>query len=168
MHEAWLPITMFQFAVQATETEPQMLQLLAPNEAVVAISMEIRIGDAVGLMNIGIPSIIIKMLRQKFDQQWSMKKADSSLADQQRTLNLIGGASLYLDVRLRGATVSTADLLAAKVGDVLKLDWTIEKQPHLEINGVDKFAGVIVERGSKRCFRLEAPLSSGVRLPRRS
>ena len=59
---------------EAVETEPQLLHLLAPNEAVVAIGVEIRIGETVGMMNIAMPSIIIKMMRQKFDQQWSVRK----------------------------------------------------------------------------------------------
>jgi hypothetical protein len=27
------------------------------------------------MMNIGIPSIVVKMLRNKFDQQWSVRKS---------------------------------------------------------------------------------------------
>ncbi len=155
MKEAWEPITSFDFEVQATETEPQMLQLLAPNEAVVAISMEIRIGDATGMMNIGIPSIIIKMLRQKFDQQWSLRKSESSRSEQARMLKLIGNAKVYLDVRLEGPTVATQDLLTLEPGDVLKLDYPIDRPLHLEINGLDKYHGQIVENGRKRCFHLE-------------
>src|SRR5689334_10154735 len=45
--------------------------ILAPNEAVVAMSMEVRIGDNAGMLNIDTPSIVVKMLRHKFDQQWS-------------------------------------------------------------------------------------------------
>ena len=64
------------------ETEPQLLHLLAPNEAVVAIGIEVRIGEAVGMMNIAMPSIVIKMMRQKFDQQWSVRKTHASEAEQ--------------------------------------------------------------------------------------
>jgi flagellar motor switch protein FliM len=156
MQDAWQPITLFDFEVQATETEPQMLQLLAPNEAVVAISMEIRIGEATGMMNIGIPSIIIKMLRQKFDQQWSLRKSETSLADQARMLTQIGNAEIYLDVRLEGPTLAVQDLLALEPGHVLKLDYPINRPLHLEINGLDKYHGYIVDNGRKRCFHLDS------------
>lgn len=43
------------------------MNVLAPNEAVVAVGVEIHIAEAVGLMNIAVPSIVIKMMRQKFD-----------------------------------------------------------------------------------------------------
>ncbi|MGI8742389.1 MAG: flagellar motor switch protein FliM, partial [Bryobacteraceae bacterium] len=64
-------VTNMEFSIESHETDPQLLQILAPNEAVVAVSMEVRAGDHSGMMNIGIPSIIVKMLRHKFDQQWS-------------------------------------------------------------------------------------------------
>ena len=69
---------MIDFTIEAVETEPQFLQMLAPSEAVVAIGVEIRIGETVGMMNIAMPSIIIKMMRQKFDQQWSVRKSEST------------------------------------------------------------------------------------------
>ncbi|MEO8659946.1 MAG: flagellar motor switch protein FliM, partial [Bryobacteraceae bacterium] len=69
LQDAWHTVTKIEFKVESHETEPQLLQILAPNEAVVAIGVEIRIGETSGMMNLGIPSIIIKMLRQKFDQQ---------------------------------------------------------------------------------------------------
>src|SRR6266705_5705194 len=74
LRTSWHAVTTMDFSVDAHETEPQLLQILAPNEAVVAVSVEVRIGDTAGMMNIGIPSIIVKMLRQKFDQQWSVRK----------------------------------------------------------------------------------------------
>src|SRR6266852_4480772 len=70
---AWETVAKIAFSVEARETEPQLLQILSPNEAVVSIGLEIRVGDNTGLMNIGMPSIIIKMLRQKFDRQLSVR-----------------------------------------------------------------------------------------------
>src|ERR1700732_2121309 len=64
LRSAWLAVAAIEFAVEGMETEPQLLQILAQNEAVVAISIEVRIGDISGMMNLGIPSIIVKMLRQ--------------------------------------------------------------------------------------------------------
>lgn len=102
LREAWSPISQINFAIEAHETEPQLLQILAPNEAVVTVGMEIRIGEVAGMMNLGIPSIIIKMLRQKFDQQWSVRKSESTEEEQARILRLIKPAQLKFDARLQG------------------------------------------------------------------
>ena len=78
LKESWKGVTTIEFTIESMETEPQFLQILAPSVAVVAIAIEIRIGDIVGMMNIAMPSIIIKMMRQKFDQQWSVRKTQST------------------------------------------------------------------------------------------
>lgn len=155
MREAWRSVTLFDFEIQTTETDPQMLQILAPNEAVVAISMEVKIGEAVGLMNIGIPSIIIKMLRQKFDQQWSVRKAEITEAEVNRNLHLIRNSIIGMDVRLDGPTVSTQDLLRLEPGDVLSLDFSVDKPLRLKMNGLHRCNGFVVERGYRRAFEVE-------------
>src|SRR5271167_692124 len=52
---AWHAVTPLEFEIESHETEPGLLRILAPNEAVVAVSMEVRIGENAGMMNIGIP-----------------------------------------------------------------------------------------------------------------
>src|SRR5437763_11958448 len=64
---AWHTVADLDLVIESHETEPQLLQILSPNEAVVAVSLEVRVGDNAGMMNIGIPSIVVKMLRHKFD-----------------------------------------------------------------------------------------------------
>ena len=98
LRAAWQAVTSIDFAIESNETEPQLLQILAPNEAVVAISMEVRIGETAGMMNIGIPSIIVKMLRQKFDQQWSVRKTRPRREEQRRvvTPDSAGDESIWM------------------------------------------------------------------------
>src|SRR5258708_3860878 len=102
LQEAWTFVTPIDFTIENIETEPQFLQILAPTEAVVAVAIEIRIGDSIGMMNIAMPSIIIKMMRQKFDQQWSLRKSASTDQEQSRVLDLIRTANLGSEVLLSG------------------------------------------------------------------
>src|SRR5260370_22509185 len=77
MKTAWQTITPLEFTIEGHETEPQLLRILAPNEAVVTGSVEVHMADNSGMMNIGIPSIVIKMLRSKFDHQLAIRKSES-------------------------------------------------------------------------------------------
>lgn len=156
MKMAWEGVARFEFTIEGRETEPQMLALLAPSEAVVAVSLEVRIAESVGMINIGIPSIVIKMLRQKFDSQWLTRKAESSEQEQQRILRLLQPASLRLDARLSGPTIRTKDLLRLECGDILKLDYDVNRQLGLTINNILKWQGQAADNGRKRCFVLES------------
>src|SRR5579883_1966322 len=86
LRAAWMAVAAIDFGIESQETEPQLLQIMAQNEAVVAISIEVRIGETSGLMNLGIPSIIVKMLRNKIDAHRTVRKTQSSGDEHLRVL----------------------------------------------------------------------------------
>jgi flagellar motor switch protein FliM len=137
------------------ETEPQLLHLLAPNEAVVSIGVEVRIGESVGMMNIAMPSIVIKMMRQKFDQQWSVRKTHTNAGEQARVLRMLREGTLTLEARLEGPTLSMEALLGLSEGHLLTFDYPVERPVELLVNGTRKFIAQMVSTGRKRACLVE-------------
>jgi len=155
LREAWKPVTAVEFTIEASETEPQLLHILAPNEAVVAVGIEVRIGESVGMMNIAMPSIVIKMMRQKFDQQWSVRKTRASTVEQARVLRMVRDARMTLEARLEGPTLSVRDLLALSEGHLLTFDYPVERSVELLVNGTRKYTVQVVSTGKKRGCLIE-------------
>jgi flagellar motor switch protein FliM len=155
LKQAWNGITPIDFTIEARETEPQLLQVMAPNEAVVAIGLEVRMPDNSGMINIGMPSIIIKMLRQKFEQQWSVRRSESTPEEQSRVYRLLRPAALHLDARLQGPTLPVAEMARLRVDDVLKFDFPVERPLNLIVNGRLKYTGYVVTTGQKKAFSIE-------------
>lgn len=155
LKSAWHSVTNLDLSIETHETEPALLQILAPNEALVAISLEVRIGENSGMMNIGIPSIIIKMLRQKFDQQWSVRKTEVTEEEHSRILRLIKPANLTIDARLEGPTIAVEDMMRLDCGDVLTFDFVADKPLDMLVNGKLKFRGQIVASGRKKAFAIQ-------------
>jgi flagellar motor switch protein FliM len=155
LRESWKGITNIDFSIESMETEPQFLQILAPSEAVVTIAVEIRIGDSVGMMNIAMPSIIIKMMRQKFDMQWSVRKTESTDQEQMRILDLIRDSGMMLEARLEGPTIRMEDLIRLEQGDILSFDYPLRRPLECNINGRQKFRGRMVSSGEKLAFEVQ-------------
>lgn len=153
--EAWKGVTSIDFKIESMEKEPQLLQVLAPNEAVVAVGIEVRTGDSTGMMNMAMPAIIIKMMRQKFEQQWSVRKAESSEAEQQRMLGFLCDAVVELDSRLEGARFSVEDFLSLEEGDLVMFDHPLHRSVDGIINGKVKFKGQLVRVGNNKAFRID-------------
>jgi len=109
-------------------------------------------------MNLGIPSIIVKMLRQKFDQQWSVRKSESTEEEMQRMWRLLQPALFKFDARMTGPRLTVAQMLELKEGDVLDLDYPVQKPVDLYVNGARKFDGRVGTNGRKRVFRIETVL----------
>jgi flagellar motor switch protein FliM len=160
--EAWRFVTLIDFAIDTIETEPQFLQILAPTEAVVAVAIEIRIGDSIGMMNIAMPSIIIKMMRQKFDQQWSLRKSVSTEGEQARVLDLIRPSLLNSEVLLTGPQLLLRDLVNLECGDVVSFEYPANRALTMTLNGKEKFNGEMVASGRRAAFRVGQQLQGGL------
>jgi flagellar motor switch protein FliM len=155
LKEAWKSVAVINFKIEAIATEPQMVQILSPTEAVVAIAIEIRIGDSSGTLNVAIPAINIKMIGQKFEQQWMLRKTDPTEAEQSRMLNLLNNSLVRMDARLDGPRLKVGDLLDLEVGDCLKFDYLIEKKLQCLMNGKLKFQGHIIDFHNKRSLQVD-------------
>jgi flagellar motor switch protein FliM len=148
LRSAWQAVTNIDFVVESFSTEPQLLQM--PNEAVVAIRIEVRIGDAAGMMNIGIPAIIAKMLRQK------LLKTRATEEENSRVLRLIRPAMINLDARLQGPKLGMEALLNLQEGDLLAFDYPLDRPLDIMVNGKLKYQGEVVSTGRKRGFHIQS------------
>ena len=155
LKSAWRTVTPMDFTIESHEAEPQLLRILAPNEAVVAVAMEVKIGDNAGMMNIGIPSIVVKMLRHKLDQQWSARRTESTEAEQARILHLVRNSQMLLDSRLTGPALRVEELMELKEGDVISFDYPVRHLLDLSLNGMLKYRGRIVAADGKRGFQID-------------
>jgi flagellar motor switch protein FliM len=155
LRTAWHAVAAFEFSIESHETEPQLLQVFAPNEAVVCISVEICIGEISGTMNLGIPSILVKMLRQKFDQQWTLRKTNSTENEHERVLRLIHNSEMHMESRLQGPTMRMETLLGLQEGDVVEFDYPLNRPLDVMLNGMLRYRGEVVGVGRKRAFQVE-------------
>jgi flagellar motor switch protein FliM len=150
LSEAWKSVTDINFLVQSLATEPQLLNVLAPGEAVVAIAIEARLGACTGMLNLAIPSIFFKRLRHKFEQQLrQVRRSESTLHDQRHMAQLIQEVGVVLEARLEASTVSASTLLSLEVDDVLDLDCALDRKMTVRVNGKPKFQADIVTVGNR-------------------
>ena len=161
LKETWAPVAEIDFNIEGTETQPQLMQILSPNEAVVAIGFEITLGESRGMMNLGIPSIIVKMMGQKFEQQWSIQRRSGSDAEQNEMRSLLNRVPLNIEARMTGASIQVKDLLALEAQDVISLDIPVRRPVELRVNGRGKFLGEIVADGNHRGVVVTAEKRAG-------
>lgn len=155
LQESWAPITAIDFQIEQTETQPQLMQILSPNEAIVAIGFEITMGEHRGMMNFGIPSISVKMLGHRFDQQWSMRRRGGSNQSTGQMRDLVMDAPVQVDAAVGGGRISLRQLLGIDVGDVVTLDVPVSRRADFRINGVRKYVGEPVSSGPRRALLIE-------------
>jgi flagellar motor switch protein FliM len=156
LSEAWKPIASIGFAFDCVETEPLLSNRISRNEAVVVIAMELRIGDKTGKVNLAIPSLTLKMLRHKFDQQSTTKRTVSPEIEASIKQKLSAELRLDVDCALVGARIRLSDLLNLKAGDLVDLGVEFDRRGSLLVNGVPKLRGEVIVEGSRQALVIES------------
>jgi flagellar motor switch protein FliM len=149
LRETWKPVVSMEFAIGSVETRPQLSGRFAPTEAVVAIAIELRIGDSVGMINVAIPSITLKMIGQRFDQQWTVHKSANPATEMGIKRKLARHLQVTVDCELAGERISLRDLLSLAPGDLLRGGPVLEGPVDIVVNGIPKFKAALQSEGNK-------------------
>ncbi|HOX06025.1 MAG TPA: flagellar motor switch protein FliM [Planctomycetota bacterium] len=165
LRDTWMPIKALNFAVAQTESNPQLLPVVAPNEVVVLISLEVRMGDVTGLVNLCIPYPVIEPIMGAFStvQSWYSQRRKSQeiqeAADYLR--DSLKGAVLDVSGFVAETQVSVRELLELAPGQVLVTDKPVAAPLILTVGGKAKFAGRAGVFRGKKAFEIVRPLRPG-------
>jgi flagellar motor switch protein FliM len=154
LQDAWRSIMELELFVEGKGTKPQMFQIVSPAETVISVHLELKTGDFSGMMNLCIPSRILKLLRNKFDQQWNVRRQKAPSSEAERLVELLKPVSVPLSGEIQNSQLTVDDLLKVSAGDVIELNERIGDPVFLCVSGIAKFQGRIVQRRGKRAFEI--------------
>ena len=151
---AWQSIMEFDFFLEGKGTKPQMFQIVSQSETVVAIMLEVKIGDFSGRMNMCIPSHALKLLRSKFDQQWQAPRHKSLENEGEKMMRLVERIPLALSGEIPNCKMTVGELLKVSVGDIIALNHRVSDPIAMRVCGIEKFSGNIVQRQGSIAFEI--------------
>ncbi len=141
LRKAWENVLELDLAVDRVESNPQLVQIVPPNEVVVLISFELVVGDNRGMMNLCIPFNSLERISTKITANSWMSYGQREAS--QETMDTIGdrldGAPAELVVTLAETSITTSDLLGLRVGDVIATETDIHQPLQVAVQGVSKF-----------------------------
>jgi flagellar motor switch protein FliM len=133
-------------ALAARETRPQMLQVAVPNEPMILLVFDLRIGGARGMLNLCIPAAGIETLGTSVTQGWQGTQRRSSPEERRVLHENLGRVPLAVSAMLE-TTMTARELLTLKPGDVVCLGVPIERPLRIKVAGMDRFEGRPVRVG---------------------
>jgi flagellar motor switch protein FliM len=166
LSEAWSAVSNVAFELTETESNPQLVQIVPPNEVVVVIGFEIKMGNRAGTMSLCIPYNVIEPVMSKLSQQnWFTYIKKSSNDDHAKALQRnLGGAPLVVKVLLGHTTIKVDELLNLAAGDIIQLDKPASGEMIVQVEGKNKYAGLIGQYKGKRAVRVKRGLGAGERI----
>jgi flagellar motor switch protein FliM len=158
LRETWAPIKPLDFSIIQTESNPQLLPIVAPNEVVVLIAFELRMGEVSGMMNLCIPYPVIEPVMSTFStvQSWysQTRKTDEVVEAQDHLKSGLRTASLDVVGYLAETEVSLRELLELSPGQVLVTEKPVNSPLILTVAGKSKYVGSAGTYRGKKAFRI--------------
>ena len=156
LSEAWSNLTPVTFKVEDFESNPQLVQIVPPNETVVVVGFELKMGNRAGTMSLCIPyNVIEPIMGVLSNQSWFTYQKKGGQDDYLKKLTRnVSNAKVEMRAYLAQTTITMSELMALQVGDVITTDKPTERDVLVQIEGKNKFMGQIGQFRGARSFRV--------------
>ncbi len=164
LRSAWLNTVNLTIELERVESNPQLVQIVPPNEVVILVSFELTMGKSRGMVNLCIPFNTIERIGSKLtNNSWiSYASAKSSPTTQKQLEEMLGASRIELVVSLAQSTIRAVDLLNLAVGDIVTTEKDIKEPLEVEVCGVGKFEGKAGAFKGKKAIEIIGPIESQV------
>ena len=141
LKKAWANVIELELSIDRVESNPQLVQVVPPNEVVVLISFEVSLGDVRGMINFCVPFNSIERISNKLtaNSWFNFQRRTSSADTQDKISRRLSGATMEVVVELAHSTIRTSDLIGLRVGDIITTDQDCQGVLPVVVEGVPKF-----------------------------
>jgi flagellar motor switch protein FliM len=156
LSEAWSNLTPVTFKVEDFESNPQLVQIVPPNETVVVVGFELKMGSRAGTMALCIPyNVIEPIMGMLATQNWFSYQRKGSGDDHIRRLTRnVSNAPLDVRAFLAETTIRLNDLMALQPGDLITTDKEFTQDVLIQVEGKKKFLAQVGQFRGKRAIKL--------------
>jgi len=123
LKESWAPIFEIIPAIESKESSPNVIQIVAQNEIVVMVVLEITIGETSGMINLAYPVIHLESILSRLASKDIMVGERSAKKSRSTELReLLKRADIVNEGILGTTNLSIKKILELQLGDVIKLN----------------------------------------------
>jgi len=156
LREPWKNVVEVNPMLERIETNPQFAQIIAPNEMIAIVTLNIKIGDVEGFMNISLPYItledIIDNLNTKF--WFSTMTRDTDETYDEYLQSMLKRVDVPVKALLGRSMVTVNDFAGLQVGDIIRLDTNVDSSLEVYVGNIKKFTAVAGESNEKYALKV--------------
>lgn len=143
LREPWGSIIKIEPFINRVETNPQFTQLVSPSEIMMIVSLETKMGDVLGMVNICIPFLVLEPIMGKLSVHYYYAKSGKNGSAENMDLIQHRLENAYVPVKavLGRSVITVRDLLELSSGDVIPLERGIQEELEVIIGQQTKFMG---------------------------
>ena len=141
LREAWSSMIDLQPVLKDIESNPLFVQIVPTNDMILLISLEARIGNLSGIINIVYPYVLLEPILSLLSAQtlYAVATRGNSREAREKTSAILNSVGLPLAVELGQARLSFREVLGLTMGDVVVLETMLNDELRVKVEGRDKF-----------------------------
>lgn len=141
LQEPWENVVKITPRLERIETNSQFAQIISPSETIAIITMNIKIGDVEGLMNICLPFATLEPVMDKLNTKYwfaNMQEKDAHTYEDTIETN-IAKAKVPIKAVLGNSKISVQDFVNLQVGDIIRIDRKVDQELEVYVGNIKKF-----------------------------
>jgi len=142
--EAWSEVYELKPRFVSMETNPQFTQIVAPNEMTVLITIEVKIGEEVGMINVCMPYLVLEPILDKLSTFFLFSTQARVTSPEQISVirRKIEWAKVEMVAFLGHSEILVGDLLELSIGDVIPLNQPVNDTLPIYVGEFMKFKSI--------------------------
>ena len=152
LREPWENVTEIHPRLERIETNSQFAQFISPGEMIAIITINMKIGDVEGMMNICLPYMTLEDVMDKLNTKYwfSTMQARGEQEYTEIIESVISKAPMPIKAVLGKSVISVNDFINLQVGDIIRLDRKVEDELDVYIGNIKKFTALPGASGDQR------------------
>ena len=156
LREPWENVLDVHPRLERIETNSQFAQIISPSEMIAIVTVNIKIGDVEGLMNVCLPYLTLESVMDKLNTKFwyanMTERDDTSYKDD--IADLISRAEIPVKAVLGNSEISVNDFATLQVGDIIRLDSKIDSELDVYVGNIKKFTALPGANGKDYAVRV--------------
>lgn len=144
LREPWKNVVELVPMLNRIETNSQFAQIIAPNDMIAIVTLNLKIGDVEGLVNVCLPFFTLEDVMDKLNTKYwfSTMQEKNDERYQEYIESLIRKANIPVKAVLGKSTISVSDFMNLQVGDCIRLNTKVESDMEIYVGNIKKFTAL--------------------------
>ncbi len=154
--EPWQNVVELDPMLEKIETNSQVVQIISPNEIIALVTLNIKIGNVAGMMNICIPHLVIESIMDKLNTKFWFSQKEQELGPSygEYIQKMIQKSRVPVKVILGKTHITVKEFLELMRSDIIKLDRDIDSDLDVYVGNILKFTGTPGEYKNKVAIKI--------------
>lgn len=144
LREPWKNVIDISPVLQRLETNPQFAQVIAPNDMIAIVTLNMKIGDVEGFMNVCLPFFTLEDVMDRLNTKYWFSSMQENHDENYEAYieSLIRKVDIPIRAVLGKSTISVNDFMNLQVGDCIRLGSRVDDDMEIYVGNIKKFTAL--------------------------